>query len=113
MSQFAIDQVLAQIRTMRDVHKAVVAPSAVGAGGATAATPGVSFADALKRGLEQVNQTQQAADRSITAFERGAPGVELAQVMVDLQKANVALRATAEVRNRFVAAYQEIMNMPI
>ena len=33
--------------------------------------------------------------------------------MVEMQKASVPFRATTEVRNRFVAAYQEIMNMPI
>jgi flagellar hook-basal body complex protein FliE len=47
------------------------------------------------------------------AFERGVPGVELPQVMLELQKANVSFRALTEVRNRLVNAYQEIMNMPI
>jgi flagellar hook-basal body complex protein FliE len=48
-----------------------------------------------------------------TAFERGTPGVELSDVMLEMQKANVSFRALTEVRNRFVSAYQEIMNMPI
>jgi flagellar hook-basal body complex protein FliE len=48
-----------------------------------------------------------------TRFERGVPGVELSQVMLESQKASVAFRATVEVRNRLVSAYQEIMNMPI
>jgi flagellar hook-basal body complex protein FliE len=39
--------------------------------------------------------------------------VELSQVMIESQKASVAFRATVEVRNRLVSAYQEIMNMPI
>jgi len=41
------------------------------------------------------------------------PGVELSQVMLEAQKASVSFRATVEVRNRLVSAYQEIMNMPI
>jgi flagellar hook-basal body complex protein FliE len=34
-------------------------------------------------------------------------------VMLEMQKASVSFRAVTEVRNRFVSAYQEIMNMPI
>ena len=45
-------------------------------------------------------------------FEKGVPGVELPQVMLEMQKANVSFRALTEVRNRLVDAYQEIMNMP-
>ena len=41
------------------------------------------------------------------------PGVELPQVMLEMQKANVSFRALAEVRNKFVDAYREIMNMPL
>ena len=41
------------------------------------------------------------------------PGVELPQVMLEMQKASVSFRALTEVRNRLVNAYQEIMNMPI
>ena len=39
--------------------------------------------------------------------------VELPQVMMEMQKASVSFRAITEVRNKFVNAYQEIMNMPI
>ena len=40
-------------------------------------------------------------------------GVELPQVMLEMQKANVSFRALTEVRNKFVDAYREIMNMPL
>jgi len=43
----------------------------------------------------------------------GVPGVELPQVMLEMQKANVSFRALTEVRNKFVEAYREIMNMPL
>jgi flagellar hook-basal body complex protein FliE len=67
----------------------------------------------LKQGLDKVNEAQVTATQLGDDFVRGKPGVELGAVMVEMQKANVAFRATTEVRNRFVAAYQEIMNMPI
>jgi flagellar hook-basal body complex protein FliE len=114
MSNMQIDSVLSQIRAMssqiKPVQSPVVQPGAAAAVGA--ATPG-SFASVMKQGLSQVNQAQQSADSLATAFQRGAPGVELADVMIEMQKASVSFRAVTEVRNRMVSAYQEIMNMQI
>jgi flagellar hook-basal body complex protein FliE len=81
--------------------------------GAAPQSPASSFSNVMKQGLDQVNQTQQRAADLATQFERGVPGVELPQVMLEMQKASVSFRAITEVRNRFVNAYQEIMNMPI
>jgi flagellar hook-basal body complex protein FliE len=60
-----------------------------------------------------VNQTEQSAAKLSDAFQRGDPGVELPQVMLEMQKASVSFRALTEVRNRVVSAYQEIMNMQV
>jgi len=114
MSNMQIDSVLSQIRSLQSQIKA---PAAVH-GGVAAATEvsgasGTKFADLLKGGLSAVNQSQQRADDLATAFQRGTPGVELADVMIEMQKANVSFRAATEVRNRMVSAYQEIMNMQI
>jgi flagellar hook-basal body complex protein FliE len=76
-------------------------------------SPTDSFANVMKQGLDSVNQTQARASDLATKFEQGVPGVELPQVMLEMQKASVSFRAVTEVRNRFVSAYQEIMNMPI
>jgi flagellar hook-basal body complex protein FliE len=76
-------------------------------------SPASPFANVLKQGLDQVNQAQSRAADLATQFERGVPGVELPQVMMEMQKASVSFRAITEVRNKFVNAYQEIMNMPI
>jgi flagellar hook-basal body complex protein FliE len=109
MSQIEIDRVLAQIRAI----SAQTGGAAAGPAGEPAPAGSASFASLLKGGLEQVNATQQRASTLATAFERGAPGVDLPQVMLEVQKASIAFRAVTEVRNRFVNAYQEIMNMPI
>jgi flagellar hook-basal body complex protein FliE len=115
MSNMQVNSVLAQIRSLStQVHGisnnvGALNPSALKA---QQATPG-SFADVLKNGVAQVNQTQLHAGDLATSFERGVPGVELSDVMLEMQKANVSFRALTEVRNRFVSAYQEIMNMPI
>lgn len=112
MSNMQIDSVLSQIRAMSAQIKPVAAPSINETHGAGQVAPS-SFASVLKQGLSQVNQTQQSADNLATAFQRGAPGVDLADVMIEMQKASVSFRAVTEVRNRMVSAYQEIMNMQI
>ena len=117
MSNMQIDGVLAQIRALQQqtkINHTQVRPGAdlAGAQGVQGASQ-PSFANVLKQGLERVNASQQQASDLATRFERGEPGVELAQVMIESQKASVAFRATVEVRNRLVSAYQDIMNMPI
>ena len=47
------------------------------------------------------------------AFELGDPNVSLAEVMITSQKSNLAFEATVQIRNRFLQAYQDIMNMPV
>jgi flagellar hook-basal body complex protein FliE len=108
MSQMQIEQVLAQIRSLSaQVGAGAAAPAAPPAGGVS------EFARLLHQGVDSVNQTQQRAGALADAFERGTPGVELPDVMLELQKASVSFRALNEVRNRLVSAYQEIMNMPL
>lgn len=111
MSNMQIESVLAQIRSLSTQIKAPSAPVS-----GTAQAPqagGASFASLIKQGVDQVNQTQKSAEAMATAFQRGTPGVDLAQVMIESQKASVSFRAVTEVRNRMVSAYQDIMNMQI
>lgn len=117
MSSLQIDAVLSQIRAMQSQIGGIgnsmqQAPQAVAGVNAQAAAPS-SFANVLKQGIEQVNQAQSKASSLATQFEQGVPGIELPQVMLEMQKASVSFRALTEVRNKFVNAYQEIMNMPI
>jgi flagellar hook-basal body complex protein FliE len=120
MSQMEIDRVLATIRSFSKQNgiggAAENGINGLGkaAGPAAANTSGASeFANLIRQGLDSVNQTQQNADNLATAFEKGVPGVELPQVMLEMQKAAVSFRAVTEVRNRLVSAYQEVMNMSI
>jgi flagellar hook-basal body complex protein FliE len=104
-----IDSVLAQIRSLSAQAKPAAAPGA----GAPAKSGPSEFASLLSKGIDQVNQTEQRAGQLSNAFQRGEPGVELSQVMVEMQKAQVSFRALTEVRNRLVSAYQDIMNMQV
>lgn len=81
--------------------------------GGTAGAAAPSFGATLRNALEGVNGAQQRSGELVRAFELGEPGADLAKVMVAAQQSQVAFRATVEVRNRLVQAYQDVMNMPL
>jgi flagellar hook-basal body complex protein FliE len=118
MSNLGIDQVLAQIRALSAQAGSGIKPAAPAGLSAPAtqgsqAVSGPSFGELLKQGVDTVNRSQQSANALADAWERGTPGVDLARVMIESQKATVGFRALTETRNRLVSAYQDIMNMPI
>lgn len=76
-------------------------------------TAGVDFGQALKTALDKVNDTQQTARALSDKFDAGDPKIDMAEVMIAIQKANVSFQAVTQVRNKLVSAYQDIMNMPI
>ncbi len=82
--------------------------------GVTAAT-GIpaSFTETLRGALSAVNGAQATSGALARDFELGKPGADLARVMVASQQSQIAFRATVEVRNRLVQAYQDVMNMPL
>ncbi len=107
MSQIAIDQVLQQMRMLetraRNETPAVENPHD-GAG---------RFGDLMQQAIDQVNQAQGEAAGMARALEAGDPNVDLAEVMVSMQKASLSFQALTEVRNKLLTAYQDIMNMPV
>ena len=109
MSEMGIDQVLAQMRAMREMtgmHEAATSGQAEAAG-----RP--DFAGLLKDSVDQVSETQKASASLQTAFESHDPNVDLADVMIAMQKSSVSFQAMVSVRNKLVSAYQEIMSMPV
>ena len=100
------DALLAQMRAM--MERAQGLPSQT-----TQATSQNGFTDVLKQAVSAVNDQQVQADKLATAFQQGDPNVQMSQVMLSMQKANVSFQAMVEVRNKLVSAYQEIMNMQV
>lgn len=72
-----------------------------------------NFSQLLKQSIDKVNEMQRTGNTNAQAFQKGDPNMQLSEVMVSLQKANVSFTAMVEVRNKLVSAYQEIMNMPV
>lgn len=76
------------------------------------ATP-VDFASALKATLDQVNGAQLKSEELAKRFVLGDDSVNLSDVMINSQKANISFQATVQVRNKLVSAYHDIMNMQV
>lgn len=107
MSGMEINQVLAQMKAMSAAASGTSSADSVpGAGG-------VDFSQMMKASIEHVNDAQSQAKELSTAFESGDTSVELPEVMVALQKANISFQAITQVRNKLLNAYQEVMNMQV
>jgi len=80
---------------------------------AVGSTGKVDFASVLKSSLDGVAQAQNQATTMQNAFVMGDDKVSLSDTMIAMQKANISLQATVQVRNKVVAAYNDIMNMQV
>ena len=93
-------------------NEALSRAGAAGPAAAPATAQPTSFASTLETALKQVNDGQQEAGRLSEAYERGET-VDIAKVMLARQQASVGFEATLQVRNKILAAYKDIMSMPV
>jgi flagellar hook-basal body complex protein FliE len=109
-----IEAMVAQLKAAAARASGQVAPdAAVAQQAGEAAAPRMDFANILKSSLDSVNATQQQAGQLSKAYSLGDDSVNLSDVMISAQKANIALQTTIQVRNKLVSAYTEIMNMQV
>ncbi len=83
--------------------------------GQAATTPGaapVSFKSLLSDALAQVNHLEKEASASVIKLAAGEP-IAIDEVMLAVQKADLALQLTQQIRNKLVDAYQEVSRMQI
>ncbi len=73
----------------------------------------VNFSEKLQAAVDQVNNAQLNAGKMSEQFVSDQSNVDLHEVMISLQKANVSFQSMVQVRNKLVTAYQEIMNMQV
>ncbi|KAA1189049.1 flagellar hook-basal body complex protein FliE [Photorhabdus heterorhabditis] len=71
------------------------------------------FTSQLATAVGKINQTRLNATKQAQDFTLGVPGVELNDVMVDMQKSSISLQIGVQAKNKLVASYQEIMNMQV
>lgn len=73
---------------------------------------GVSFSDTLKNAIVDVNKMQQEADVKMQQMAVGE-NKNIADVMLSVEKAEIAFQLMVQVRNKLMDAYQEIMKMQV
>lgn len=108
MSDIAIQNVLREMGRLSAQATSMEAAQSTQPPGA-----GAAFAELLTQSLNQVSEMQSTASDMSTAFQRGEPDVDIAEVMIALEKASVAFEAVTQTRNRLLTAYRDVMNMSV
>jgi flagellar hook-basal body complex protein FliE len=70
-----------------------------------------SFSSVLNNSINSVNDLQVNADTAIQQFVAGK--LDIHDVMVEVEKASVAMQLTVQLRNKVLEAYQEVMRMQV
>ena len=115
-----MNSVLARMQAMADAAKGTTAnvgndprmPLTGNAAGAPA-PPSVDFGAVLEKAVREVSDAQNTAQAKAQAFQMGSKDMSLEEVMISLQKANVAFQGMIAVRNKLVDAYKEVTNLQI
>ncbi len=97
-----IDNVLGGIQTP---------PLLPGASPARGAAQGGGVGAAFGRLVDSVEQTNASANAAVGRMLDGSGDVH--DAMIALQRADLTLQFSVQVRNKLVQAYQEIMRMPV
>ncbi len=71
-----------------------------------------SFAEILKKSLQEVNELQNKADDSIKSIAEGKMD-NIQDAVIAIEKADVSLKLLTEIRNKAIEAYKEIMRMQV
>jgi flagellar hook-basal body complex protein FliE len=80
-------------------------------GGAAAPAEGGGFGGLVQRAMQQGVEIGRSAEAASTAAMLGQGGVT--EAVLAISRAELALQTTVAVRDRVVAAYQDVMRMPI
>jgi flagellar hook-basal body complex protein FliE len=71
-----------------------------------------TFRDLILGGVGEVNMLQKNADGAVEKMMCGGE-IGMAEVLTAVQKADIAFKMMMQIRNKLVAAYQEIQNMRV
>jgi flagellar hook-basal body complex protein FliE len=85
--------------------------SGVSGMGGVGGAGGSAFADMVKGAIENTVQSSKAAESQMAAQVQGK--AELVDVVTAVAAAEASLETVMAVRDQVIAAYQEIMRMPI
>ncbi len=83
-----------------------------GSVGAVGASGTSGFLDSLKSAIGKVNDAEMEAGRAIDSLMTGETQ-DIHRTMVALQQADVSFQLMMQIRNKLVAAYEEIQRMQV
>ncbi|MDB5355859.1 MAG: fliE [Phycisphaerales bacterium] len=91
--------------------------NAAGIGGAGSVSPGgaaggASFADTLKKSIDEVSRLQQDASKAVDDVATGKTE-NVDGVMTAMEKSDLAFKTLLAIRTKLMDAYDEIKGMPI
>lgn len=75
-------------------------------------TEGPQFKEMLSDSIQEIEQLQAKADEEIHGLVAG-PVTNVSQAMLAIERADLAFRTMMEIRNKILAAYEEINRMPL
>ena len=106
----AIDMIVGAAQTLAS------STSRIGAGGAGSLSGGAAAANTgvpsgFSQLLEGVERSASEANQAVSSMVDQSGDVH--DAMIALQRAEMSLELTVQIRNKFVQAYQDIMRMPI
>ncbi len=73
---------------------------------------GGGFAAVLRDAINETNELQKQADIKTQDLATGKT-TNIPEVMMSVEKADIALRLMTQVRNKIIDAYQEVMKMQV
>jgi len=74
-------------------------------------TSKTNFMDSLKKSVSEVNAEQIKKDQMVASFTTGE-NQNVHELMIQLQKAGLAMSMTSTVRNKVMDIYKELAKMP-
>ena len=71
------------------------------------------FSSVFSSMLNSISQYQDQAAQQVRGIELGHSEVGVNDLMISVQKATVSLQLGVQVRNKMIAAYNDVMNMSV
>jgi len=81
----------------------------MGSGKPVSHDPLSDFKRTLSQSIDEVNQLLAQADQSTQEMVLGKQDIH--QAMIAMEQANISLRLMIQIRNKIIAAYEQIMQM--
>jgi flagellar hook-basal body complex protein FliE len=70
------------------------------------------FKESLTQSVREIDGLQKEANQAIETMAAGEPK-DVHEVMIAMEKAGISLRLMVQVRNKIMAAYEEIMRLQV